>query len=78
MAKKSFKDAASASIAMPKMETSKREVETNKPTEKRRVTTILLKASLQKRFKMVCVEKDLKIGDEQEEMFLKWLKENED
>ncbi len=78
MAKKSFKNAASASIQVPKIAQTDKSKQPKEKKEKREVTTFLLKPSLKKRFKIVCVEKDLKVGDELESMFIKWLEENED
>lgn len=81
MAKKSFKDAASASIQVPKIaqsKPSKEAKEVKEVKEKRKVTTVLMKPSLYKRFKITCIEKDLKVGDELEGMFNDWLKKNEE
>lgn len=74
MAKKNFKSAATASMQVPNIGQIKPSEEVK---EKRKVTTFLLKPSIQKRFKIVCVEKELKIGDELEGMFVKWLEEQE-
>jgi len=79
MAKKSFKGAATSSIKIPTQQgqEKKRKVTKGAENEARKVTTYLLKPSIQKRFKIVCIEKDLKVQDEVESMFLKWLEENE-
>ena len=77
MAKKNFKGVASTSMQVPKIAQTERSKQTKEVKEKRKVTTILVKPSIYKRFKMVCLMNDFVIGDEQEGMFLKWLEEQE-
>ncbi len=77
MAKKSFKDQADSSMRIPTMQSNtSQKKEQIAPAEKRTRTSILVKPSLFRDFKLICLDERYVMADELEKMFERFKKEH--